>query len=558
MSNSLPPLSPNYAARMNRVYLESVETHGKWPVEFQFRAAQGDHRHLLVVFSSVGSRYGFGNALDSVKCNVLRIRDHFDGAASYYVARDMDFSVSDSIQALIQDHMRRLRITRDEVTLLGASKGGSAALFYGLKYDYKNIVASTPQYFLGSYSKGHGQLGDAVLGEGQPDANVAVMDGVMKDVIERDTDFKRNIYLVSSPADYQYEQEVVHYLPALREYENFNFLLVESPTVRRHDEVVRQALPSLLSIVYSVTEGVAPRWGEVTVGSRSEEPEEAAAHLAELRAGDTALARLGRAVFTDGKLELKGHAFLPGVGPEGPVDESKRLVLEKDGRSWSYPLETTSEIRLYRDYFDEYFCEYEKGGFASRGDLAFTELPQGTYAVSVCVESESEGIARRTRLVSAAAVDRRQACGDSELLFRGGKGGFKLVKRSIVGVDSPGVRFDAVKAEERGRRIHAEGVFFLPGRNADRDGHAQYYLVLDGRSGRHSFPLAALRKPDAVRPHKLPGDLGTYDFGYYATEAAGIDVSELPAGKYTLLVSMSVGGALFTKKAGKVTLRKPL
>ncbi|MET9733161.1 hypothetical protein ABZZ79_21695 [Streptomyces sp. NPDC006458] len=557
MKNSLPPLSPNYAALTNRSYTESVETHGKWPVEFQFRPAQGDHRHLLVVFSSVGSKYGFGGALDSVKCNVLRIRDHFDGAASYYVARDMDFSVSDSIQALIQDHMRRLRVTRDEVTLLGASKGGSAALFYGLKYDYKNIVASTPQYFLGSYSKGHGQLGDAVLGEGQPDENVAVLDAVMKDVIEKDTDLKRNIYLVSSPADYQYEQEVVHYLPALREYENFNFLFVESPTVRRHDEVVRQALPSILSIVYAVTEGVAPRWGEVTVGAYAEEPEAAAAHLARLRAGDTALAKLGRAVFTDGKLELKGHAFLPGVSPDGPADESKRLVLEKDGQTWSYPLETTSEIRLYRDYFDEYFCEYGRGGFASHGELTFAELPQGTYDVSVCVESESEGIARRTRLISATAVDRRQVCGDSELLFRGGKGGLKLVKRSIVGFDSPGVCFSAVKAEERERRIHAEGVFFLPGRNADRDTHAFYYLVLEGRSGRHSFPLAARRKPDAVRPHKLPGDLGTYDFGYYATEAAGIDVSDLPAGKYTLLVSMSVGGALFTKKAGKVTLKKP-
>ncbi|GGT36864.1 hypothetical protein [Streptomyces chromofuscus] len=557
MKNALPPLSPNYATRRNRAYQESVEVHGKWPVEFQFRPAQGDHRHLLVVFSSVGSKYGFGNALDSVKCNVLRIRDHFDGGASYYVARNMDFSVTDSIQALIEAHMRRLRVTRDEVTLLGASKGGSAALYYGLKYDYKNIVASTPQYFLGSYSKGHGQLGDAVLGEGQSDENVAVMDAVMKDLLEKDADLKRNIYVVSSPGDYQYEQEVEHYLPALREYENFNFLFVESPTVRRHDEVVRQALPSILSIVYSLTEGAAPRWGEVRTGTDAEDPEAATAYLAELRKSDTALATLTRAEFTDGQLQLKGHAFLPGVSPDGPTAETKRLVLEKDGKTWVYPLETTKEIRLYRDYFDEYFCEYATGGFASRADLTFTDLPQGTYDVSVCVTSDDEGIERRTRLISHSAVDRRQAGGDAELLFRGGKGGLKLVKRSIVGVDSPGVCFTAVKAEERDRKVHAEGVFFLPGRNADRDAHAFYYLVLQGRSGCHSFPLGARKNPDAVRPHKLPGDLGTYDFGYFTTGAAGVDVSGVPEGKYNVLVSMSAGGALFTKKAGKVTLKKP-
>ncbi|MBG0850499.1 hypothetical protein I2W78_01150 [Streptomyces spinoverrucosus] len=555
MKNLLPPLSPNYATQKNRAYKESVEVHGKWPVEFQFRPAQGDHRHLLVVFSSVGSKYGFGNALESVKCNILRIRDHFDGGASYYVARNMDFSVTDSIQALIADHMRRLRVTRDEVTLLGASKGGSAALYYGLKYDYKNIVASTPQYFLGSYSKGHAQLGDAVLGEGQSDENVAVMDAVMKDLLKKEADLKRNIYVVSSPGDYQYEQEVKHYLPALREYENFNFLFVESPTVRRHDEVVRQALPSILSIVYSLTEGAAPRWGEVRIGTDPGDPEVASDYLAELRKRDTALATLTRAEFADGQLRLKGHAFLPGESADGPTAETKRLVLEKDGETRAYPLETTKEIRLYRDYFDEYFCEYAMGGFASQGDLAFTELPRGTYDVSVCVTSEDEGIERRTRLISQNAVDRRQNCGDSELLLRGGKGGLKLVKRDIVGIDSDGVCFSAVKAELRDRTVHAEGVFFLPGRNADRDTHAVYYLVLQGRSGCHSFPLAVKKNPGAVRPHKQPGDLGNYDSGYFSTGAAGVDVSAIPAGKYSVLVSMSVGGALFTKKAGKVTLK---
>ncbi|MFC7510865.1 hypothetical protein ACFQV4_08060 [Streptomyces thermocarboxydus] len=51
----------------------------------------------------------------------------------------------------------------------------------------------------------------------------------MRDLLEKDTEFARNIYVISSPGDYQYEQEVKHYLPALRSYENFNFLFVDSP-----------------------------------------------------------------------------------------------------------------------------------------------------------------------------------------------------------------------------------------------------------------------------------------------------------------------------------------
>ncbi|MFE6991260.1 hypothetical protein [Streptomyces pharetrae] len=96
----------------------------------------------------------------------------------------------------------------------------------------------------------------------------------------------------------------------------------------------------------------------------------------------------------------------------------------------------------------------------------------------------------------------------------------------------------------------------MPGRNADRDGHAFYYLVLQGKTGCHSFPLGVRKNPDAVRPHKQPGDLGNYDSGYFTTGAGGVDVSDLPAGRYSVLVSMSAGGALFTKKAGKITLKK--
>jgi hypothetical protein len=564
--DALPALSPNYASAhpsaREGAYRDGVQTHGAWPVEYQFRPARGDHRHLLVVFSAVGSKYGFGNALEGVRCNILRIRDHFAGGASYYVCRNMDFSVSDSVQSLIESHMRRLRVTREEVTLLGASKGGTAALYYGLRYGYKNIVASTPQYFQGRYSRHERRLGDSVLGEGRPAENAALLDSVMKDLLERETDFNRNIYVVSSPEDPEYEQEVTHYLPALRAYRNFNLVLVRSPTVRRHDEVVKQGLPAIWSMVHALTEGAAPRWGEVRIGPAPEDPEQAAGYLARLRGSDTALAVLRHTLFVNGMLHLSGHAFIPGVSPGGAAEESKRLVLETDGRTWVYELASTREIRLYRAYFDEYFCEYAQGGFASREEIPLAELPRGTFETSVCVASRSEGIERRTRLISAEPVDRRHAVGDSEVLVRGGKDGVTITKRSIIGNDSAGACFALEKSWERQGRIHAEGVFFLPGRDADRAAHAAYYLVLHGGRGCYSFPLTARPNAPAVRRRVRPDDLGRYDFGYFSTpagkgggEGAGVDAGDVPPGRYSLLVSMSAGGALFTRKAGEVTLR---
>ena len=66
--------------------------------------------------------------------------------------------------------------------------------------------------------------------------------------------------------------------------------------------------------MYALTEGAAPRWGEVRTGPAAPEDEEAAAaHLAELRETDTALAVLTRAEVADGRLRLSGHGFIPGL-----------------------------------------------------------------------------------------------------------------------------------------------------------------------------------------------------------------------------------------------------
>lgn len=210
--------------------------------------------------------------------------------------------------------------------------------------------------------------------------------------------------------------------------------------------------------------------------------------------------------------------------------EEKRLVLERRGRSWTFPLTSAKEPRLYREYFDEYVCAYEQGGFATPDGLDLTALPRGTYEASVIVSSPDEGIERRTRLIASRPLDARQALGDSELLVRGGGSGVKITKRHILGEDTGGVRFSLEKSWRRERTVHAEGVFFLPGRNADKKGHAHYYLVLQGRRGCFSFPLEARKNAAVVRAHRGRGDIGAYPFGYFTTPGdEGVDVSALPA-----------------------------
>ncbi|KRV49522.1 hypothetical protein AQ490_19515 [Wenjunlia vitaminophila] len=64
------------------------------------------------------------------------------------------------------------------------------------------------------------------------------------------------------------------------------------------------------------------------------------------------------------------------------------------------------------------------------------------------------------------------------------------------------------------------------------------------------------RKPRLVQRRVARDGHGSYDFGYFGTPGGkGVDVGEVLPGRYTVLVSMSTGGALFTKEVCRNTLK---
>ncbi|MFC9115929.1 MULTISPECIES: hypothetical protein [Streptomyces] len=556
-SDTLPHTSENYRTATIRTPEIRVEKYGNWEIEYEFTPAAGDHGNLLVVFSSVGSKYGFGNALSGVQCNVLRIRDRFDGGPSYYVARAMDFSVSDAVEELITHYREKLGLSRDTVVLAGSSKGGSAAFYYALKYGYRNIVASTPQYFIGSYSQGHGVLGAWVLGEGEPQENVDRLDAVLPELLAENTDLDRNIYLFSSTRDYQYEEHVVHFLPALRKYSNFNFFMVESTALVKHAEVTRQGLSVILSVIYALTEGTVPRFGEVQVGSGEVDEPAATEHLAELRARDTATGVLVAAQLSPEQATLTGHAFLPGVsaerGEEAGAQETKQLVLVRDDQAWVADATSVPADQLYLKYFDTHFASYKDGGFTCDARELLDSLPVGVYDVFARVTSESEDIDRRVPLVAYRTIDRRAASGGSEVILRADVKGARVVKRDLTGAGPGGTVFSLKRFAMDGARLRVHGVFFLPGRNADRATHSAYYLTLRGEESTHTVALKAIKKVDKIQPLMATGDFGSYGFGYFTAEDRdGVDLSDVPPGTYTAEIAMSTGGALFSQRAGEL------
>ena len=120
---------------------------------------QNDSDTLVVIFSGftrngIKARYNYNRTLRNLKINKLFILDNFgyDERGAYYLGHDMDFKIQNAVMELIQKTQQTRNIKKSIYT--GTSKGGYAALYFGLQEKDSIIIAGAPQYYLGLYLNG--------------------------------------------------------------------------------------------------------------------------------------------------------------------------------------------------------------------------------------------------------------------------------------------------------------------------------------------------------------------------------------------------------------------
>ncbi|MFJ9885254.1 hypothetical protein ACIQRW_05290 [Streptomyces sp. NPDC091287] len=245
-----------------------IDNSGTFPVEYRFAHARNGNRHLVVVFAnfSVPGDYGWSNGVfDTLRSNVLWIRDRFHGKNSYYLCKGMDFGLERSVVSLISNVLNSLGLTPDQCTMWGGSKGGSAALYFGLKYGFRNIVSMVPQFRIGSYVLQYPSIAEHMMGE-VTEQNTQIIDDAIPALVRAGANRNANIYLLSSPQDEQFKEQVEPFLPLFTGYENLNFIFSDSPHIVDHAHVTGRNLPVLMGLVNFLIDGIAPRIGFVRSG----------------------------------------------------------------------------------------------------------------------------------------------------------------------------------------------------------------------------------------------------------------------------------------------------
>ncbi|MFT4469789.1 accessory Sec system protein Asp2 [Arthrobacter sulfonylureivorans] len=521
-------------------------------VEYKTREAKQDRRHLIVMFTGLRPRdtYDFdGQSTQENQANWLWIKDKFGPQPAYTLCRNMDFAIEDAVIALIDAELQRLGLSRNECTLAGISKGGFPALYYGIKYNFGNIIACAPQVYVGTHTRRNRPKTFAHMTGDGGDREQEVLDALIPVAVAADQGTDKNIYLFSSLQDQSHAAQAGRALPLFAKYPNFNYIETDSDLVWDHAGEIRYNLPLMLSIMAAVADNTPPRFGRVRNGNRMPSLLRSEV-LSRQRQAGAAVASLTGVRLAGAVLFPEGVGFMRGQEIKSRSSQAAALVLSGHEFRQEHQLVGAGDPAIPFRYYEEAACDYKLAKFTSpnkRGiDLA--GLSAGTYELRL--KLAAGGREAELPLTSGTPLSTESQLDGRLYRLRSRTVGAVLDVRPVLGTAPQQAYFRLRTSWARGPRVHLDGDFAVRGVEIPDSKAARYYLVLHGPAGIHAFTLAA--GGFRADPNVFGDALSDYSGAHFGTrKGTGVDVSQLPPGTYHASISLSSAGGLYTLPTGK-------
>lgn len=309
----------------------------------------------------------------------------------------MDFKIEDAIKEFMMLKIKERNLLLSQVTVTGYSKGGSAALYYGLSMGIKNIVSTVPQMKIGSYVVNNWKdVATHMMGESYQKSHISYLDNLLVRLLKQERDFNRNIYLLTSEADIQYNSEVRPYLADFIKYENFNLLKSFSVFVREYNQVTSHHTALLLSIYYALASEAVPKFNKGEVNFFGSQP----CPKLDTKEKQTFI-DVRKVGFNEHVLFIEGVAIIRGVNLQEYSDINYQLILkdQKSKKEYIKALAETHKPHLTRELFDGNFVVYDKGWFTTyqyKG-IDISDIPKGCYQLSLNIDSKTKNITTALR-----------------------------------------------------------------------------------------------------------------------------------------------------------------
>ncbi|MGF9891915.1 accessory Sec system protein Asp2 [Priestia megaterium] len=169
---------------------------------------------LVIVFSALANKYhyvyNYMKTLEEVGANKLFILDDFGEQGSYYLGKNRNHVIETSVSSLIQYIMSKHGFTHKNVMTVGSSKGGYAALYYGIKYHFGQVIAGAPQSKLGDFlidQAEHVNIAEYI--SGSDNVNKEYLNQILFNLLDQPVDSAPDIRLYVGTWDYHHKSHVL-------------------------------------------------------------------------------------------------------------------------------------------------------------------------------------------------------------------------------------------------------------------------------------------------------------------------------------------------------------
>ncbi len=179
---------------------------------------------LIVVLSGIPrpgikARYNYNRTLANIRANKLFILDDFgyDERGAYYLGKDKDFKIQLACKDLIEKVKSDLSI--ENTIYVGSSKGGYAAMYFGIQDNNSTIIAGALQHLLGNYITSNERMSNNimayVMGKNYTMDDVEYLNNLLRNTLSEYKTNKCDIHLHYSDSEYTYEDHMVHLMKDL-------------------------------------------------------------------------------------------------------------------------------------------------------------------------------------------------------------------------------------------------------------------------------------------------------------------------------------------------------
>lgn len=361
-----------------------------YEIQFILKPRKKDINHLVVLFNGYRHHgWDFGNAINFIKCNVLFIVDVFQGNQSCYLGKEQNFCFAEIIPILIDKVLNKLCLSRYDCTLLGVSKGGFAALYIGIKYNFSNIVSSVPVANLGDWMKDYDmKIATHVMGNGFNNEIIEKYNMVLFDAIAQDVNINKKIYLFYSENDnfyFEYGQnKLIKVL--VDKYRNLSRFGTFSPLASQHNQITAYFLQDILSITHLLTQNIALDKGLYCSEQNIKQP-----NFLDLEHEQQSMNNISFLGIKQGKLFIEGVGYIKNYHAPTVNHLHKYLLFKNiiNHNEYEFLIGSTNKKEQTRELYEQVYIDYTSSGLATMNfkGINLLDIEDGTYQIKISISS---------------------------------------------------------------------------------------------------------------------------------------------------------------------------